>query len=687
MNIETNHTPATEIRASARPTNLTSGLEGLVDFAEASTRLEADLKSLSDMTGDGTTRVVDRLRKSLADFEPTITILGQVKSGKTSLVNAMTGWADLLPSDVNPWTTVVTSLHLKPGTKPASTGARFRFMTEEEWDRLSSKGGRIGELASRAGAESELQKISEQIESVREKARNRLGRKFELLLGEEHEYGYFDKNLLERYICLGDDFDTQDAPDDTADQGRFADITRSADLYLNCLTVPCGLCLRDTPGVNDTFMMREQITVQAIRDSRICVVVLSASQALTAVDMGLIRLISNLKSRDVLIFVNRIDELADPVTQIPEIEMSIKKTLRDKKGPEGVEIVFGSAFWASKVLSGDIENIPPAGKKALFDWAEAKLDPEKSETHPHNILWELSGIPALFRAISDRVVEDQGKPLLQKIASSAVTIATGQEAVRAMQIGGAETTETMNMQSAMAEFDTLVAQHTEALEADLQQMISGYHQRADKAHATFVERATQSLLAHLEAYGPQALWDYDPTGLRMLLRSAYLVFGSRAQKLASARYEAALIDVAELYSRAFGAAVEGIQIAVPPVPDLPAPVSIGQTIALDFTDGWWVSWWQRIRGYDAFSKRFQQLISSETEDFMTQIKSVQTEMIRTQMVSTLTEFFDDQRDILFEISTRRGNQNNLHELFVDGETSERLNRIEGLLETFRSCAA
>ena len=76
MNIEANHTPATEIRASARPTNLTSGLEGLVEFAEASSRLEADLKSLSDLTGDGPTRVVERLRKSLADFEPTITILG-----------------------------------------------------------------------------------------------------------------------------------------------------------------------------------------------------------------------------------------------------------------------------------------------------------------------------------------------------------------------------------------------------------------------------------------------------------------------------------------------------------------------------------------------------------------------------------------------------------------------------------
>ena len=149
------------------------------------------------------------MSKELDEFEPTITVLGQVKAGKPPWVNAMAGWSELLPSDVNPWTSVVTSLHLRPGTDQSQNAARFRFMTEEEWDKLLNKGGRMGELASRAGAESELQKIGEQIELVREKARQRLGRKFELLIGEEHEYGYFDKNLLEKYICLGDDFDLE----------------------------------------------------------------------------------------------------------------------------------------------------------------------------------------------------------------------------------------------------------------------------------------------------------------------------------------------------------------------------------------------------------------------------------------------------------------------------------------------
>lgn len=677
MNIQVRSEAETEIRSSMRPANLNAGLERLNDFAERSGQLGDTLEALADLTGKDTTRAVERLRRELSEFEPTITILGQVKSGKTTLVNAMAGWADLLPSDVNPWTSVVTSLHLKPAAQPAERGAKFRFMTESDWDRLLNQGGRIGELASRAGAESELKKISDQIDRVREKAQQRLGRKFDLLLGDQHEYGYFDKNLLERYICLGDDFDDEDG--DSQDQGRFADILSSADLYLNCATVPIPLCLRDTPGVNDTFMMREQVTIQAIRGSRLCVVVLSAGQALTSVDMGLIRLISNLKSRNVLIFVNRIDELADPANQIPEIEKSIRATLRDKHGPEDAEILFGSAYWANKVLTGDIEGMPEVSQSALFQWAEASLSSENSQNQPHEMVWELSGMAGLFRALSDRVVDDYADPFINKITESAVTIATSQQAAGTVRIAHQETENALSTYEALAAFDELAATHQKALEDELDIAISDYHDRADRAHGTFIDRALQSLLSHLEQHGKTTVWDYDPVGLRMLLRSAYSVFGKRVKAQSEARFDAAITDVAVFYARVFGPAVEGIQMAPPTLPEIPAPVSLGQTIALDFNDGWWVSWWNRIRGFNAFSKRFHNLIYRETEDFMTQLKSGQTDQVRALMTSEMTGFFEQHKDIIKEISI--GPQQDLQELFSGHEQGERQAALEEIINT------
>ena len=344
----------TELRPERRPDITRAGLSKLDNFAGELAQLD---RAMADLAGQGNAaleRSVERMRKEIQTFEPSVTMLGQVKAGKTALVNAMAGWADLLPSDVNPWTSVVTSLHLSPHEQASKSRAAFRFFGSDEWDRLMQKGGRLGEMADRAGAAGEVQKIREQIEEMREKSRARLGKKFELLLGQSHEYGYFDKNLIERYICLGDLFD--DEPE-AADQGRFADITKSADLYLQAPDIPIPLCLRDTPGVNDTFMMREQVTIQAIRDSRLCVLVLSAHQALSSVDMAVIRLVSNLNTRDVIIFVNRIDELPDPAAQISEIRDSIRETLKTQNGPEDCQIIFGSAYWASKVLSDDIENM------------------------------------------------------------------------------------------------------------------------------------------------------------------------------------------------------------------------------------------------------------------------------------------------------------------------------------------
>lgn len=682
MNMQVRQDTKPNIQSSRRISNLRTGLEGLGALGRDLDELDRLLEALSQVAGKHTAKTVERLRKDVAAFEPTITVLGQVKSGKTTLVNAMAGWADLLPSDVNPWTSVVTSLHLKPASRPTETGATFQFMTEKNWDRLLSQGGRIGEMASRAGAESELAKIGEQIEKVRAKAQKRLGRKFDLLLGETHTYGYFDKNLLERYIVMGDDFGEEDS-----DQGRFADILSSADLHLTCETVPVPLCLRDTPGVNDTFMMREQVTIQALRSSKICMVVLSAGQALTSVDMGLIRLISNLKSRDVLIFVNRIDELSDPATQVPEIEASIRQTLHDKQGPEDAEILFGSAYWANKALSGSIEDMPDVSNKALLDWAEIALDPQGGPLTPHEMVWELSGMGRLYRALSERVIEEQGQQLLQKTATAALTVASSELAAGMVRIDARDRGATgLSTYDALKKFRAIAAFHQNAFDEELNGVIADYHTRADRAHAKFIDRALRSLLSHLENYGRDIVWDYDPVGLRMLLRSAYSAFGAKVRTVAQARYEAAMTDVAMLYADTYGPSVEGIQMAPPNLPEMPAPVALGQTIALDFNDGWWISWWNRIRGFNAFSKRFQNLIARETEDFMVQSKDVQTAQVRVLAQNNLSTFFEQHDEIMQDISSSPQSED-IGKLFQNGAEGQKRAQLQQLAAQFEELLA
>ncbi|MEX0301352.1 MAG: hypothetical protein AB3N24_02905, partial [Leisingera sp.] len=282
---------------------------------------------------------------------------------------------------------------------------------------------------------------------------------------------------------------------------------------------------------------------------------------------------------------------------------------------------------------------------------------------------------------------DLGAPLLTRVASSAVTAATGQEAANAVMVQGNGGTAHGNIHDTRAAFEQTDQSHLQALEAEIDAIFEAYRERADRAHATFTDRATHALIEHLEKWGEDCHWEYDPAGLRMLLRTAYSVMSKRLQAAALARYEAAVQDIAGLLYDGFGPAVEGIQLSVPEVPPPGSPVVLGQAIALDFNDSWWAAWWRRTRGYKAFAKRFRSLIEGETEDFMTQLKTVQTADARAAILARLQAFFEDQRDILLEIADCSRAGGDMQALFTGQDAAARRREADAAMETLRSFTA
>ena len=654
MNVEARIEEALDVPPEYATHLLAMGSGGLADYSKRSAILHSVLAELAEIGDETTVAIAARLQCQLESFEPSVTMIGQVKAGKTSLVNAMAGIPDLLPADVNPWTSVVTSLHMSPEPDPEGNSALFQFFDENEWDRLLLRGGRIGELASRAGADDELAILRQQVERMREKSRARLGRRFELLLGQEHEYGYFDKDLIERYVCLGEDFDEGEIAIDT--QGRFADITKSADLYFARPEIPTRLCIRDTPGVNDTFMMREQITIRAIRDSRLCVVVLSAHQALSSVDMALIRLISNIKSRDVIIFVNRIDELSDPVRQVPEIQQSIRQTLTKHDAPSDVRIIFGSAYWANMALSGAVETLAPDSAEALINWAEEELPNVPDSDGPTEMIWALSGLPTLYSALADRIAVGAAEEALDKVARSAINLANGLSAANQSAMARLDgwNGEIVSVDKVVEKLDRLTAESLKKLGGTMHSLVSNFQTRVDRSHRSFLERATASLISHLERYGEESVWKYDPTGLRVLLRSAYQVFGTRSQGAAQKVFEDAAKDLSAVYADTFSGLGPSFEVKAPNMPPAPPPVFLGQTIALDLQSSWWKSWWQRRRGYQAFASNFYKMIMEETDPIVNELKLKQAASIGTEAQRHLEEFLADQRSILMQAVDHAG---------------------------------
>ncbi|MFT7108034.1 MAG: hypothetical protein ACJAVT_002566, partial [Yoonia sp.] len=506
------------------------------------------------------------------------------------------------------------------------------------------------------------------------------------LLGQKHSYAELNDDLIQRYVCMGDDFDDLDQADE---QGRFADITKSADLFLNTNALPIPLCIRDTPGVNDTFMMREQITINALRDSRICVVVLSAHQALSSMDMGLIRLISNVKAREVVIFVNRIDELSNPGAQIPEIRNSIMQTLADNNGPENPQIIFGSAYWANVALRNDLDEIIADSADALYNWAKASLSAETGDMDTHELVWHLSGIPELYSALSERIVDGSGAEILSASRKKALNLVSGVRAsntVVSMRLDG-------NTVSVMMADE--LEQHLEKMESDNMKLLSGrmdavfqqFSGRVDQSHKRFLDRALESLLQHLETKGEEEVWQYSPDGLRMLLRTSYQVMRRNVALTCEEVYEAAAQDLAGICRSAFGVAVKNFSITPPTPPDVPAPVSLGQTIALDLQTSWWRGWWKRRKGYRAFASGFYDLIEAETNPIVEELKLRQANEIRENARRELQGFLTEQRALLTDISNKSElDIEDLEDVFGIRAQQEREELFEFIFEELRDDA-
>lgn len=670
---------APQIAPVFAPAFARQGLGRLAEFGDERLDLSDSLLDIENFGGPEAQKKARKLMETVEAFEPSVTMIGQIKSGKTSLVNAMAGRPDLLPADVNPWTSVVTSLHLNTKRAQDETIASFTFFDQSEWDHLIENGGRIGELSSRAGASEELEKVQAQIAEMREKTKARLGRKFELLLGQTHEYRRLDDELIQRYVCMGDDFG---APETLDPQGQFADITKSADLYLDTPTLPIPLCIRDTPGVNDTFMMREQITINALRSSRICVVVLSATQALSSMDMGLIRLISNVKSREVVIFVNRIDELANPSEEIAEIKSSILSTLAKNNAPEGLEVIFGSAYWANMALQEQVDGIEEDSAAALVNYAgDENADLGAAE------VWKLSGLPALLDAIGQRVAEGEGAEMIKSTRKRALNHLIGLKASSSiislrLDEGNLQMVDPEVLSRRLDEIET---HFLTLLNQEIDALVESYARRIDQSHKRFLDRALESLLTHLENKGDKELWQYSPDGLRLLLRSGYQSMRIGVGKSCKRIFAEAAANITGVYTNLMTAEVDGFEIVPPAVPVFPPPVTLGQTIALDLQTSWWSDWWKRRKGYRAYADAFYELIEAETQPIVTDLKDGQVEDIRRIALNELREFLAEQAGILTDVSSKSQiSVDELKHLFGITAQEERDAIFEILFEEFGS---
>lgn len=612
-------------------------------------RMAHALERLETLVAPETADRVAKMRQDLAGFNVRISMVGQVKAGKTALTNSLISRPGLLPSDVNPWTSVVTSIHLNT-KQPRGKDAVFTFFTSDEWKKMVDLGGHLGEMAVRANHEEEFGAMRSQIETMQARTKARLGQNFNMLLDGYHSFLGFSPELVKKYVCLGDEESTQ--------EGRYADITKSAELYIanEDYSLPTVIC--DTPGVNDPFLLREAVTLDNLSDTDICVVVLSAHQAFTSVDIALLRILMALKHEQLVLFVNRVDELQDPDRQIAEIDKYIRELLVEQNLSSDLPIVFGSASWAEAAATGTSTEAFQDSEIALFDFHQARqerlasvepIDGAKTQSgtslNTMSKLSDLSGLHELQTILRDKSAFSVGRPFLERLRVRALDISE-QSLLYFDEVSKTHSTVRgdLDYDGFFDELDTILKEASDActkITRDLSQkvllMMSG-------AFRDFMHREKASLKDHLTLNNDVSSWQPDTDRLRRELNLAHDEFVEHAPAKVGRIFDTIAGQIEVIYALVLDKDDDIFAVRSPKVTEPKTPVSLMRTMAIDMSTGWFSGWFNSRFNKATYVKKFEELCVAEMK---TTLKDMQDTYVisyekqfRTQLYLYLSEHME-----------------------------------------------
>ena len=360
---------------------------------------------------DDSLRLLDRLTCRIG-------LIGQVKAGKSSLTNALACKPDMLPTDVNPFTTVVTNLHFGRTDVPTDVAAEFTFFQANEWEQLAAGVRHIRELTERLVPGFDVEQLHKQVDALRRRSEQRLGAGLGALLGQKHVFSSLSSELLNRYVA------SDLSSTGTEEKEAYSDIVKAADLYFASSDFGFPTTIIDTPGTNDPFLVRDEIARRALESAHVHIVVLTSRQAMSTADVALLRILQGLRKDRIAVFINRIDELGNIARDVPVVIQHVRNGLRRDLPTLELPVVAGSAYWANAALRGSKADVERAWSKNAKAYAQhltahagAAADHDGDEQMAQSLLL-CSGIPALLDVVAALTLESHAGRALKRISQS-----------------------------------------------------------------------------------------------------------------------------------------------------------------------------------------------------------------------------------------------------------------------------
>lgn len=241
----------------------------------------------------------EEIRKKIEEDVLTIGVIGQMKCGKSTVLNAIVFKDDVLPSATTPMTAALSVI-----TYGKEKKIKAEFYTPDEWEEQKVQASRsLSDVEGNALEESKIKAAKDLV-----KRSTKLGVELNGLLGTTKEDSL---DSLEQYVGA---------------DGKYVSITKAVTIYYPEDYLK-GVEIVDTPGFNDPIVSREERTKAFLNKADVVLLMLYAGRPFDATDRDILfKDVHQCGTGKVLIGINKYD--------IPynngEFEDEIKNYVKDE---------------------------------------------------------------------------------------------------------------------------------------------------------------------------------------------------------------------------------------------------------------------------------------------------------------------------------------------------------------------
>lgn len=323
-----------------------------------------------------TKETLEEQRLNLLNEKFIVSICGQIKTGKSTLLNYLLfNGEGIIPADATPWTAKVTKIQY--GEK---TCFRVHYYSMSKWEDLKSR--KINESPdSKSYYEVHLR------EELHVRALKGI-KETDKIKGTPLTENHTDINLLSRYIAKDGDF---------TPFVDFVEITVNNELVKDVILV-------DTPGLNDPNPYRSQLTKDFIDKSSAVIYLLHSSQPLSKFDLWFIdNFLQYIPSEKILLVLSQ----CDTVDSENDIKNYVTNTLMNQPSLKKRDLLNDKKVYPISTMAAIIAEKSTDGRILSED------EVFHQKRIPQHLLDNNGNLPELVSAINEHIMKDKGDGIIR----------------------------------------------------------------------------------------------------------------------------------------------------------------------------------------------------------------------------------------------------------------------------------